>query len=105
MAYIIPKEQIQINETTFRFQGTEYGDIPASFFWVFTKPGRGPDLHVHPYSEVFIMHHGEATFTVGDETHVVHAGEIIIAPPNTPHKFVNTGDEPLQILSIHPNKE
>lgn len=55
MNYIIPKENIQINETAYRFQGSEYGDIPVSFFWVFTLPDRGPGLHIHPYEEVFVL--------------------------------------------------
>ncbi|HLZ63712.1 MAG TPA: cupin domain-containing protein [Ktedonosporobacter sp.] len=102
---IIPKESIQINETAYRFQGGEYGDIPASFFWVFTLPGRGPGLHIHPYEEVFILQQGRATFTIGDATQEVSGGHIVIAPANTPHKFKNSGEEPLQMLSIHPSKE
>ncbi|EFH84138.1 cupin domain-containing protein [Ktedonobacter racemifer] len=104
MGTIITKEQIRLNETAFRFQGGDYGDVPASFFWVFTQPGRGPGLHVHPYQEVFILQEGQATFTIGDETLELHAGEITIAPANTPHKFVNSGVAPLQMVSIHPSK-
>jgi mannose-6-phosphate isomerase-like protein (cupin superfamily) len=102
---IIPKEDIQINETAYRFQGGDYGDIQGSFFWVFTKPGRGPGLHVHPYAEIFVLQQGQATFTVGENTFEVSGGHVVIAPPNTPHKFKNTGEEPLQMISFHPNKE
>ncbi|GHO85772.1 cupin domain-containing protein [Dictyobacter formicarum] len=105
MTTIIPKEKIQINATAYRFQGAEYGGAPVSFFWVFTLPGRGPSLHVHPYQEVFVLQEGQATFTIGDATHEVHGGEIVIAPANTPHKFTNSGTEPLQMISIHPHKE
>ena len=28
-------------------------------------------------------------------------GQILIAPANVPHKFVNTGDGPLRQLDIH----
>jgi mannose-6-phosphate isomerase-like protein (cupin superfamily) len=105
MYTLINKEDIQINETAYRFEGASYGDIPASFFWVQTLPGRGAKLHVHPYQEVFILQHGQATFTVGTEQVVAHGGQIVIAPANTPHKFQNTGDEPLQMISIHPNPQ
>jgi mannose-6-phosphate isomerase-like protein (cupin superfamily) len=30
------------------------------------------------------------------------AGEIIIAPAGTPHKFVNVGSNPLRQINIHP---
>ena len=105
MHYIIPKEKIQINETAYRFQGSEYGDIPISFFWVFTLPGRGPGLHIHPYEEVFVLQQGQATFTIGDATLEVRGGEIVVVPANTPHKFKNSGEEPLQMLSMHPSKQ
>lgn len=105
MTLVIAKEAIQINETAYRFQGGDYGDIPVSFFWVFTLPGRGASLHVHPYEEVFVLQQGQATFTIGDEVLEVSSGQIVIAPANTPHKFKNTGQEPLQMISFHPNKQ
>lgn len=105
MNNIIPKEKIQINKTAYRFQGSEYGGIPISFFWVFTLPGHGPDLHKHPYEEVFVLQQGQATFTIGDALLEVREGEIVIAPANTPHKFKNSGEEPLQMISIHPSKQ
>lgn len=105
MSTVIPKEAFQINETAYRFQGGMYGDVPVSFFWLFTLPGKGPGLHVHPYQEVFILQQGQATFTVGETTLELHGGEVTIVPANTPHKYKNTGQEPLQMISIHPNKE
>lgn len=105
MNYIIAKEELRLNETAYRFQGAEYGGVPVSFFWVETLPGRGPSLHRHPYEEVFIVQHGQVLFTVGESQLKVNGGKIVIAPANTPHKFKNVGKEPLQMVSIHPNKE
>ena len=105
MPYIIPKEKIQISETAYRFQGKEYDNVPVSFFWVFTLPGKGSVLHVHPYEEVFVVQQGQATFIVGDETLEAHGGEIVVAPANVPHKYTNSGEEPFQMISFHPNKE
>ena len=64
-------------------------------------PGDGPALHRHPYEEVFVVHEGEATFTLGDEQRVVRAGEVVVAPPGVPHRFVNSGDGPLRQVDIH----
>ncbi len=64
-------------------------------------PGSGPSLHQHPYEEVFIVQEGRATYVLGDEERVVEAGEIVVAPANTPHRFVNSGDGPLRQVDIH----
>ncbi len=32
---------------------------------------------------------------------VVQAGDIVIVPANTPHKFVSQGDVPLKQVDIH----
>jgi mannose-6-phosphate isomerase-like protein (cupin superfamily) len=31
----------------------------------------------------------------------VSAGEIVVIPPDTPHRFVNSGDGPLRQVDIH----
>jgi mannose-6-phosphate isomerase-like protein (cupin superfamily) len=28
-----------------------------------------------------------------------------VVPPETPHKFVNSGENPLRVVSIHPSRE
>lgn len=66
-----------------------------------SDPGEGPRLHRHPYEEVFVVHEGEATFTLGDEQLVGRAGDVLVAPAGTPHKFVNTGTGPLRQVDIH----
>ena len=64
-------------------------------------PGAGPELHRHPYEEVFLILEGEATFTLGDETRVARAGDFLIAPPGVPHAFKNTGSGPLRTVDVH----
>jgi mannose-6-phosphate isomerase-like protein (cupin superfamily) len=64
-------------------------------------PGSGPSLHRHPYAEVFVLHEGEGTFTAGDEESRVTAGAVLVVPAGTPHRFVNTGSEPLRMTTIH----
>jgi mannose-6-phosphate isomerase-like protein (cupin superfamily) len=51
---------------------------------------------------MFIIQEGEARFTVGEDVIEAGAGEIIIAPAGTPHKFVNVGSNPLRQINIHP---
>jgi mannose-6-phosphate isomerase-like protein (cupin superfamily) len=100
----IPFSDLQTNSTAYRFEGRNYG-ATASFFLVHTEPGKGAALHTHPYEEIFIVQEGVVTFVVGTETLTVTGGHVVIVPPETPHKFTNTGTTPLRQLSIHPSKE
>ena len=68
-------------------------------------PGRGPDLHRHPYEEVFVILDGEATFTLGDEQRVAGRGDFVVAPPGVPHAFKNTGSGQLRSVNIHASPE
>jgi mannose-6-phosphate isomerase-like protein (cupin superfamily) len=87
--------------TAHKFEGYLYGDVPVSFFVSATPPGRGPSLHKHPYAEVFVVQSGQLTFTVGEETIAATAGQIIIVPAGTPHKFTNTGPGIAEHMDIH----
>jgi mannose-6-phosphate isomerase-like protein (cupin superfamily) len=85
------------------FEGYLYGGAPVSIIFVDVPPGGGPRLHRHPYLELFIVHEGTATFTVGDATYDVAAGQIVIGPADVPHTFINTGTGPLRQTDVHCN--
>ncbi len=101
MAQIIDKEELPCDEYTWEFQGYRYSDTSVSFIIVEAQPGEGPKLHSHPYEEVFIVQEGQATFTVGESTIEVIAGQIVVAPAHTPHKFINSGTGILRQVDIH----
>jgi mannose-6-phosphate isomerase-like protein (cupin superfamily) len=82
------------------FVGEEQG-APFSAYVATAKPGQGPSLHTHPYTEVAFAIEGTALITVGDEMREVKAGGIVVIPANTPHRFVNSGDAPLRQIDIH----
>jgi quercetin dioxygenase-like cupin family protein len=86
------------NEITGRELGANISVIVVD-----AAPGDGPRLHRHPYAEVFVVIDGEATFTIGDETRVVRAGEVAVAPAGVPHGFVNSGKARLRQVDIHEN--
>ena len=78
-------------------------DVGAGVCIIFVEapPGTGPSLHKHPYEEIFIVQEGEALFVASDEERVVRAGEIVVAPAGTPHRFVNSGTGVLRQIDIH----
>jgi len=51
--------------------------------------------------EILIVQEGRATYVVGSTTLEVRAMQIVIVPPGTPHKFVNSGEGPLRQVDIH----
>ena len=87
--------------TSHQFEGYHYGDVPVSFFVSSTPPGRGPSLHTHPYTEVFVVQDGSLTFVVGNQTIEAAAGQIILVPAGVPHKFTNTGSAVAHHIDIH----
>ncbi len=85
---------------TLRFEGEAHGS-GVSFFLVDNDPGQGPAMHVHPYSETWIIREGEAEFTVGDDKMRASAGDIVVVGAETPHGFRNVGSGRLEIVCIH----
>ena len=67
-----------------------------------TQEGVGPRLHQHPYAETFLIRRGSATFTIGTDQIIGHAGQILVVAADTPHKF-STGPGGYEAVHIHAN--
>jgi mannose-6-phosphate isomerase-like protein (cupin superfamily) len=104
-AELFHRDALEHNENSHTFNGHEHGGVGLSFFLVHYKSERGPSLHKHPYAEVFIVESGEALFTVDGSETSAHAGDVVVAPADTPHKFLNTGSDELRMTCIHPVAE
>lgn len=85
---------------TLKFEGEPYGS-GVSFFLVNNEPGKGPDLHKHPYPETWIVRSGKARITADGQEIEVGPGDIIVVTSETPHKFKNIGTDRLDIICIH----
>ena len=75
------------------------------FVTAYPERGKGPDLHLHPYPELFVVQTGTAVFTAGDDEMTVDAGHIVIVPSETPHMFKCAGHDTLRVVSVHPSGE
>ena len=93
-------ERLPFVGMSYEFVGEKQG-APFSVYVVKAKPGQGPPLHTHPYVEVAFTIEGRAAITVGDETREVKAGDIVVIPASTPHRFVNSGETVLRQIDIH----
>ena len=97
---VIKIDELPSGENSAVFNGHEHG-ASICFFLSSNKPGTGPSLHRHPYEEIFIVQEGEVLFTVGDQTIEASAGDILVVPAGTPHKFLCRSETHRQV-SIHP---
>jgi quercetin dioxygenase-like cupin family protein len=101
MATVTPIDELRRSPTACLFQGRD--QAPVSIFVTEYQRGQGPDLHLHPYPEVFVVETGTARFTAGDEELVVEGGNIVVVPAETPHGFKGHGDDTLRVVSVHPS--
>jgi len=105
MFHVISREnQKQSPNRTILFEGGEFG-APVSIFLIDNEPGQGPALHIHPYTEMWIVRAGQARFTVGEETLDPNPGDIVVVNPETPHRFKNIGTTRLELTCIHASPE
>jgi quercetin dioxygenase-like cupin family protein len=101
---VVRAESLHDSGSSYRFDGADHA-APVSFFLIHSEPGDGPGLHTHPYAETFVIEEGQATFTVGEDTIEANAGDIVVAPADVPHAFVNSGSGVLRSVNIHPVPE
>ena len=83
-------------------KGAEHG-ATISVILDHSEPGQGPRLHKHPYDETWVVNEGNLTFQAGDEQLDAGPGDIVIVPPDTPHKFTNDGPGQASLICIHAN--
>ncbi len=91
----------RVQDSNQEFEGDDLGGIPACIIFVDMEPSQGPKLHKHSYAEIFFIIEGESTFTDGTDSRVVKAGEVVIAPADQPHAFVNSGESRLRQIDVH----
>jgi len=83
---------------TFRETAADTRGELLAFDLDLTPDGQVPAKHVHPIQEErFEVVYGTMRFWKRRRTDVAGAGEVVVVPPGTPHKFENAGDEPAHV--------
>ena len=80
--------------------GADHG-ATISLIFDNSEPGVGPRLHRHPYDETWVVEEGTVTFQSGEERFQARAGDVVIVPPDAPHKFTNDGPGRSKMICIH----
>jgi quercetin dioxygenase-like cupin family protein len=102
MDRLIHANQLPGGSSSREFEGKDYG-AGLTLILVNAEPGHGPNLHSHPYEEIFVVHAGTGSFFVDESEVRASAGDIVIAPAGTAHRFTNSGSDRLQLTAIHHN--
>lgn len=92
---------LEFSPTAALFEGGPRSGLATTIFVVRTPPGGVVGLHVHPYSETFVLLAGQGRWTAGDSVVDLAPNQLLVVPPNMPHGFRNTGDEPFLLVSVH----
>ena len=69
------------------------------------QKGGGMPRHTNTLEHEQYVLRGEATITIGDETHHVKTGDVVFIPEGAVHSYENTGTEPFEFRCSIPNKE
>jgi quercetin dioxygenase-like cupin family protein len=80
--------------------GADHG-ATISLIFDTSEPGQGPRLHRHPYDETWVVEEGNVTFQAGEERFQASAGDVVVVPPDAPHKFTNDGPGRSKMVCIH----
>jgi quercetin dioxygenase-like cupin family protein len=102
MELVIHSNQLPGSNNSREFEGKDYGG-GLTLILVDVEAGHGPNLHRHPYEEIFVVHAGTGSFFVDESEVRARAGDIVIAPAGTAHRFINAGTDHLQLTAIHHN--
>jgi quercetin dioxygenase-like cupin family protein len=94
-------EDLKFSPTAALFEGKARAGIEISIFVVHTPSGKFIEMHVHPYSETFVLLGGRGRWTVGEAVAELSPEQLLVVPADTPHGLRNIGDDPLLVVSVH----
>jgi mannose-6-phosphate isomerase-like protein (cupin superfamily) len=94
-------DELKLSPTASLFEGLPRAGVGISVFVVRTPPGRAVELHTHPYAETFVLLEGAGRWTAAEDVVELRANQMLVVPPETPHGFRNTGEQPLLVVSVH----
>ena len=84
------------------FPGVEISTMAGEQMMISTvqmEPGAVVELHQHPHEQIGMLLEGELTFTIGDQTRTLSAGQMWRIPGGVPHRAV-AGDTPVRAIDI-----
>jgi quercetin dioxygenase-like cupin family protein len=68
-------------------------------------PGSVIPQHDHPHEQITYVVQGAMEFTLGDETRVLRAGDVVCCPSGVPHGVVVLDEPTVALDAWHPLRE
>jgi len=68
-------------------------------------PGGHTPGHHHPWEETIFIKSGSGELETCGDVEKIETGTVLFFKPDEPHKFVNTGSEPLELLCVIPRRD
>lgn len=63
--------------------------------------GEQTPRHSHRAEEIAIILSGVGSIEIGDDSYPVKAGDVVLNPPDVPHRTISESGEPLAVLWIY----
>jgi len=67
------------------------------------EPGGCTPYHTHSWEHELYVLSGTGQVRLGETSHDISAGTVVLVLPDEEHNFVNNGSEPLEFLCTIPN--
>lgn len=77
------------------------GDMPFGAMWCMVPPGEKSDVDRHPERELVVFVAGQAEVHASGRAEPVSAGSAVLMDGEEEHVIVNTGGEPVVMLSLY----
>lgn len=96
-------EEFETGRTYQTLVGDDEGSTPVRVGIQTSPPGYSTGKHSHPYMEIITVVEGTGEAWIDGEADgiAIGPGSTIVAPPNTPHGFRNTGIMPMRSYGVH----
>ncbi len=65
------------------------------------EPGDDIGLETHDLDQVLYFVSGKGEYSVGDDRGQVQPGDVVVVPAHTQHNFLNTGNEPMKLVTVY----
>ncbi|RLF54745.1 MAG: cupin domain-containing protein [Thermoplasmata archaeon] len=105
----VPEEEVTIEgvkKTRIQWIWTKADGAPNFAMRRFImEPGGEIPLHNHPWEHEIYVLSGEGEVYTDKERIIAQPGDALFVPPDEPHGYVNTGDEPFIFLCMIPKPE
>ena len=98
---VIRVRQLSYVRTGWGVKGRPIIDMPeVGIVNLVLEPGEKVPSHKTPVDVLFQVVEGKGTVTIGDETQVVEAGDIVVSPLQIPHALEDAAGLPRSLVRI-----